>query len=370
MPLTDNSTGTSDVDLTPLHTVIITVLYSVTIAVALTGNLLLIFIVTRRPETRTLTGFLFLNMAAADLMVTLVVMPLTMAVPYTEIKWLPGVIGHITCKGVYYGFHVTIAASILSLMFMSVDRYLAVSFPLRSFSKLRRAKVLSFVIWLISMIVMIPAAVLWKIRKGEQEDMYCVASFTDVFGDFQKGALFFYIYLFLLIYLIPLLVIAVLYGLICCRLWRRKMPGLVSSKTEERREAIKRKVVNTLIMITAAFALCWLPTQTYHLILAFNLQLHFRLPRIVMFMCFWFGHANSAFNPWLYMLLTPKFRIALCKLCCGKYYDFRVRAESTMRNTQYSSVRENNSDKERSKKTHKKENGLLKEETEERETVL
>ena len=70
------------------------------------------------------------------------------------------------------------------------------------------------------------------------------------------------------------------------------------------------------------------------------------------------------------MLLTPKFRIALCKLCCGKYYDFRVRAESTMRNTQYSSVRENNSDKERSKKTHKKENGLLKEETEERETVL
>ena len=369
MPLTDNSTGTSDVDLTPLHTVIITVLYSVTIAVALTGNLLLIFIVTRRPETRTLTGFLFLNMAAADLMVTLVVMPLTMAVPYTETKWLPGVIGHITCKAVYYGFHVTIAASILSLAFMSVDRYLAVLFPLRSFSTFRRAKVLSLVIWLISMIVMIPAAVLW-INKKYPDGMYCVAGLEEAFGDFQKGALGFYLYLFLLIYLIPLLVIAVLYGLICCRLWRRKMPGLVSSKAEKNHEETKRKVVRTLIMITVAFALCWLPTQTYHLILAFNLQLHFRFPRIVMFMCFWFGHANSALNPWLYMLLTPKYRIALCKLCCGKYYDFRVRAESTMRNTQYSSVRENNSDKERSKKTHKKENGLLKEETEERETVL
>ena len=231
---------------------VITVMYSVTIAVALTGNLLLIFIVTRRPETRTLTGFLFLNMAAADLMVTLVVMPLTMAVPYTEIKWLPGVIGHITCKAVYYGFHVTIAASILSLMFMSVDRYLAVLFPLRSFSTFRRAKVLSLVIWLISMIVMIPAAVLW-INKKYPDGMYCVAGLKEAFGDFQKGASVFYLYLFMLIYLIPLLVIAVLYGLICCRLWRRKMPGLVSSKAEQQREETKRKVVRTLIMITAAF---------------------------------------------------------------------------------------------------------------------
>ena len=61
-------------------------LYSITIPVALTGNLLLIFIVTRRTKTRTLTGFLFVNMAAADLLVTLVDMPSAMAVPYTSIQ--------------------------------------------------------------------------------------------------------------------------------------------------------------------------------------------------------------------------------------------------------------------------------------------
>ena len=193
---------------------------------------------------------------------------------------------------------------------MSVDRYLAVLFPFRIFSKIRRAKVLSFVIWLMSMIIMIPAALLWTIRKGEREDMYCVAGFKEVFGDsLLKGMTFFYLYLFLIIYLILLLMISVLYCLVCCRLWRRKIPGLVSSEIEQRHQATKRKVVRTLIMITAAFAFCWLPPQSYHLILAFNLQLHFRLPRIVMFVCVWCGHANSAFNPWLYMLLTDKFRI-------------------------------------------------------------
>ena len=351
---------------------IITVLYSVTIAVALTGNVLLIFIVTRRPETRTLTGFLFLNMAAADLMVTLVVMPLTMAIPFTEIKWLPGVIGHITCKGVYYGFHVSIAASILSLLFMSVDRYLAVLFPLRIFPKFRRAMLLSFVIWLISMIVMIPAAVLWTIRNGEREDMYCVAGFKELFGDLLlKGMTFFYLYLFLIIYLIPLVMIAVLYSVICYRLCRRKIPGLVSSEIEQRHEATKRKVVRTLITITAAFALCWLPTQTYHLILAFNLQLHFRLPRIVMFMCFWFGHANSAFNPWLYMLLTDKFRIAMCDICRGEYSSHRVRSGASMRYTQYTSVRKiSTAVKKLPKNPRENEVSVLKEELEERETVL
>ena len=206
MPLTDNSTGTSDVDLTPLHTVIITVLYSVTIAVALTGNLLLIFIVTRRPETRTLTGFLFLNMAAADLMVTLVVMPLTMAIPFTEIKWLPGVIGHITCKGVYYGFHVSIAASILSLLFMSVDRYLAVLFPLRIFPKFRRAKAPKFCD-LADLHDRYDSSGCFVDNPEWRAGGYvlCSQALRMLFGDLLlKGMTFFYLYLFLIIYLIPL----------------------------------------------------------------------------------------------------------------------------------------------------------------------
>lgn len=89
-------------------------LYSITIPIALTGNLLLIFIVTRRPKTRTLTGFLFVNMAAADLLVTLVDMPSAMAVPYTSIQWPPGIMGDITCNNsIYFKPYTHVSGSFL-----------------------------------------------------------------------------------------------------------------------------------------------------------------------------------------------------------------------------------------------------------------
>ena len=140
----------------------ITVLYSITMFLALTGNLLLIFIVASKPETRTLTGFLFVNMAVADLLVTFIAMPVTMAIPYTNLRWLPGILGQITCKVVYFSLHVSIVASILSLMLMAVDRFLGVVyvFPFRRFPSFRRAKLLTGLVWLISMIAMIPASFL------------------------------------------------------------------------------------------------------------------------------------------------------------------------------------------------------------------
>ena len=298
-------------------------LYSITIFVALTGNLLLIFIVTRRPETRTLTCFLFVNMAAADLLVTLVVMPVSMAIPYTEMRWLSGTAGHITCKMVYFAFHVTIAASIISLTLMSVDRYLGivVVFPFDRFQSFRRAKVLTVVIWLTSIIFMIPAAVLWKIEKGVQEGTwYCQPAFAE-FGKFQTGVRVYYTYLFLLAYFIPLLVISVLYGVVCCKLWHRTIPAgavrLSVFEIVENHEA-KKKIVRMLVIITAAFAICWLPAQLYHLLWAIDYGFTLKFPRYVMFVSMWCGHANSALNPWLYMLFNVIFRKALRDVFGGR----------------------------------------------------
>ncbi|KAJ7381930.1 hypothetical protein OS493_038234, partial [Desmophyllum pertusum] len=285
-----------------------TVLYSITMLVALTGNLLLILIMKRKPETRSLTGFLIVNMAVADLLVTFVVMPVSMAYLYTGGKWLlSGNLGQVTCISVYFGYHVTLAASILSLSIMSVDRYLAVVYPFSGFPTFRRAKVLTVVIWLSSMIFSIPIAVVWRAIDYGPGGTYCTPVFKNL-GEF--GMPVYYTYLFLLMYLIPLLVISSLYTLVGLAIWRRNVPA----GAEQRNEMIKRKVVRTLVIITAVFALCWLPTQCYHFILAFYTGVHDKLPPYVMFLCFWSGHANSAVNPWLYMMLTEKFRKVLRNL--------------------------------------------------------
>ena len=311
---TENSTSSSgQILLTNPQKAVLVVLYSITIIFSLAGNLLLIYIVTRRPEARKLTSFLFVNMAAADLLVTLIVMPVTIAMPYNGGRWLTGTMGHITCKVVYFSFHVTIEASILSLTLMAVDRFLAVVFPLHRFPSFRRPKVLTFVIWLSSIIVMIPVAVLWRIEEGKPEGMYCQPAFKKMFGDFNKGKTGFYTYLFLISYLVPLFVISILYGLVSCKLCHQTFPGedLISKGVDKKRHKATKKIVRTLAIVTAAFALCWLPAQSYHLILAFNVNLHYSTPQYVMYLCLWCGHANSAVNAWLYMLLTNNFRKSL-----------------------------------------------------------
>ncbi|KAJ7355152.1 hypothetical protein OS493_027944 [Desmophyllum pertusum] len=287
-----------------------TVLYSITILVALTGNLLLIFIMKRKPETRSLTGFLFVNMAVADLLVTFVVMPISIASLYTDGKWLlPGILGQVTCISGYFGYYVATAASILSLLIISVDRYLAVVYPFSGFPTFRRAKVLTVVIWLISMIFSIPVAVVWRAIDYAPWGTYCTPVFENL-GEF--GMLVYYTYLFLLMYLIPLLVISSLYALVGRALWRRNVPG-ISTEIEQRNEMTKRKVVRTLVIITAVFAFCWLPTQCYHFIFVFHPDVRDKYP-MSMFLSFWSGQANSAVNPWLYMTLTEKFRKALGNL--------------------------------------------------------
>ena len=293
---------------------------------ALAGNFLLIFIVAKRSEARKLTSFLFVNMAVADLMVALIVLPLTLAMPYISFKWPSGLGGEICCKIYYAILHVSITASILSLVLIALDRYLAVVFPLRRFPSFRRPKVLTCIVWLSSIVLMIPAGILWTtdynyVRNRNE----CGPNFKKLFGDEQKGVTIFYTYIFFAAYLIPLLAISVIYCLVCRTLWLQKLPGeeLLCEAAKKRRK-LKKKIVRMLVIVTAAFAVCWLPANTYHLILASNFQLHRSLPMFIMHVLFWCGHANSAINPWLYMLLTPQFRKNLCGLMQG------TRSKSTL----------------------------------------
>jgi len=362
--------------LSPLETTTFTVLYCVTILLALIGNVLLIFIVTRKADVRTLTAFLFVNMAVADLLVTLIVMPVSVKWLYTDgiQNWLPGILGHVTCTLVYYCSYVTLAASIFSLSIMSVDRYLGVVYPLRRFSRFRQTKVVTVTIWLSSMVFSIPVAMTWRLEELKPLDIYtCTPNFL-MLGKF--GMRGFYMYLFLLMYLFPLLLISSLYILVGRTLWLRNLPGRqLSNQGHQRNEMTKRKVVRTLVIITAIFAICWLPAQCYHLLLAFRPDVYDKIPPYVIVLVLWLAHANSAVNPWLYMILSENFRKALCDVVRRnrhvRYSSRSTRAQSSTRYTSFTCPGQSNSARPH-QESRKQKNGLLNEEQEElcRVTVL
>ncbi|XP_022800949.1 kappa-type opioid receptor-like [Stylophora pistillata] len=297
--------------------VILTVLYAITMLVAFAGNGFLVYIVWKKAEVRSLTSFMFINMAIADLLVTLVVMPWSIAQLYTDGLWMiPGILGDITCKVIVYTAYVTITASILCLTFMAVDRYYAIVHPFRRHLWFRKPKLTVPFIWILSLASMSIFPVVQTVEDHNSQCMLSVYVLGDPFWALRG------IFLFLVVvnYLIPLSVISVLYTITARRLWFHAAPGVEHlTGNREKLETSKRRVVKMLIIVTCAFALCWLPAQVVHMIIvmqAWNIEVN--LQENVMFLCFLCGHANSAINPWLYIFLSSKINTAFTRIVSRK----------------------------------------------------
>ena len=271
-----------------------TVAFVVTMLVALVGNSVLIYIVWKKPETRTLTSFMFVNMAVADLLTTLLRMPITISFLLNA----PWIASKIACKCFFYAAFTSITASILSLTIIAVDRFFAVNYPFQSIGWFRKARIITPVIWVSSFALMSPSVTV--ITLDENRTM-CSYDFEEVVVS-EKN---FWILVFIVNYLVPLIVISVLYSVIACKLWSHQEPRDDEGQNNREEQQKKRELVRMLVIVVAVFALCWLPVNVYQLDIAVKGDPSF--PPIVEYFCFLLSQGNSAINPWLYMGLNRKF---------------------------------------------------------------
>lgn len=281
--------------------IIFTIIYAMVMLVALVGNALLIYIVWKKPEVRSLTSFMFVNMAVADLLVTLVMMPWSIAHRYTKSEWLiKGTIGDFTCRGVISTAYVTVMASILCLTFIAVDRFYMVFYPFRRRVWFRKPTVLTPLIWILSIVSTSVIPVTYHLRQTNSRCGYNFEIWGRDRGEVKAAIRGFFLYIFFIFYLFPLCVTSILYAKMAKKLWFHRVPGNPLNQTQRQQELKTRKVVRALIITVLVFALCWLPSQAYHLFLAIT-SWDVQVPLVAMYLCYWFGHANSAINPWLYI---------------------------------------------------------------------
>ena len=290
--------------------VVFTVLYGITILLSAVGNTVLIYIVWKRPEVRSLNSFMFVNMAVADLLVTLFIMTWSIAQFYIRGTWLiTGMLGEITCRGFPYLGYINLAVSILCLIIMAIDRYYAVLQPLNRHNFwFRKAKVITPLIWFMAMLL----ASIVCVFHDLVDDKLCRYNF-EVFGEDLRETLrrFYYFYLFTIIYFIPLVIISVLYGIVAYKVWFHQTPGFHITESQQRQELTKRRVLRMLIVIVVTFAACWLPSQVFNLLFAIGSQPSGKIMFYIMFLAYWCANANSAINPWLYLGLSSNMNLAL-----------------------------------------------------------
>ena len=289
-----------------------TIMYLITMLVSMVGNILLIYIVWKRPDVRSLRSFMFVNMAVADLLVTLVVIPYTISDFYTHGVWpMDGLVGEITCKIVLFIAFSTISTSIICLTFMAVDRFYAVVYPFQRLLWFRRPKVLTPVVWILSMALMCIVPILADFNSNNQ----CVFKFS-ILGGKAKVIRGIFIYFFTVNYLFPVFIISILYTITARKLWFHEVPG-EDEQNRQQQQMTKRKVVRMLIIVFSVFALCWLPGQVFQLYLAIT-EWSKDLP-IVQAACYWFGYNNSAINPWLFIYMNSKMHSAFSSMIGRKF---------------------------------------------------
>lgn len=138
---------------------------------AVFGNSLVIISVYRNRKLRTLTNCFVVSLATADLLVGLLVLPLSIKVEVTG-TWR---LGMPLCD-LWISCDVMLCtASILNLCCISVDRFFAITRPLAYATKRSKklALVMIAVVWVLSIIITCPTILGWREEGRGRQDLYC-----------------------------------------------------------------------------------------------------------------------------------------------------------------------------------------------------
>ena len=319
-----------------------TAAYAFIFIVALFGNSFGLFVALKKSSATNVTNLFIANMAVADLLLTVTAMPFSVAYFYRGIRWFSGTLGTITCKALFYVIPVSIAATVLTMLVISIDRFYAVFYPLRV-KLFRQPRVFSAIVWILSIALMIPYVLIFQVQfhpvlnVTECIQLWPWGDPNDITETYRVLKIF-HICVFVMIYVFPLSIMAVVYFLICRKLWHRIIPGHVTHNNRVAAEMSKRKVVRQLVVLVVVFALCWFPTYVNHYFWFVRPEHSHKLRVEVYFVFTWLAHANSAINPCLYVILSGSFRRELvsvftccsCLRCCSCLSNCHNRSRATV----------------------------------------
>lgn len=304
---------------------VLTAAYIVIFPVALSANILLIFVIFKRPAMKTTINHLLANMAAANLLVAVFIMPYAVRYLFAADAWFGGVLGQISCRLVHFAYAISIAGSILSLIAISLDQFYAILFPMKRIVVIRNTRFITMAIWISSVIFMTPYLTMYGVREmaGQKQCVYIVLDRIIMEIHFS--------FVFVFLYAFPLILMGTLYILIGRKLWFRTIPGNIHSIHRQAAELSKRRVIRMLIIVIATFALCWLPVHVFHMCTAFKPVLTRNMASYWSLLIVFIGHVSSALNPCLEIALNRRFRGEFFKLLatCRTFsmWCFRKRSE-------------------------------------------
>ena len=297
-----------------------TLAYSVILVFALCGNAVVVHVVLKNKLLRKTINCFVVNMAVSDLLIPLVVIPrkITEIITDSAFKWLvDGLLGELLCKFVFFAQDVSTAVSVLTLLFIAMNRFGAVVFPLQTsfINSVCSRVVLLALSWVFALGLHAPYFYAFKLAPGPDGDQMCTMNWEPAFENIPTMKRY-STALLLVIFIIPFILLAVLYSFIWIHLKRQGSRMRQVSYDRARRQRTNRNVLKMAITIVISFALCWAPFNIYVFLVVFvwDWQPPFCFSKTFQFVAPFMGYANSAINPCIYFIFVENYRTGLKRM--------------------------------------------------------
>ncbi|XP_044046796.1 alpha-1D adrenergic receptor [Siniperca chuatsi] len=315
------------------------IILSIFILVAIVGNILVILSVVCNKHLQTVTNFFIVNLAMADLLLSIIVLPFSASLEVLGC-W---VFGRVFCN-IWAAVDVLCCtASILSLCIISVDRYIGVKHCLKypSIMTERKAVAILVLVWVSSTVISVGPLLGWK-EPPPVDDSICRITEEPGYALFSS----------LFSFYLPLMVILIMYFRVYV-VARRTTKSLEAGVKRERNKSIEvvlrihcrsvledarsssskssknhpfrsslsvrlmkfsreKKAAKTLAIVVGMFILCWLPFFFFLPMGSFFPAL--KPSETVFKVIFWLGYFNSCINPMIYPCSSKEFQRAFTRL--------------------------------------------------------
>ncbi|XP_017839949.2 trissin receptor isoform X1 [Drosophila busckii] len=200
-------------------------------------NLLVILVVTLSRRLRSITNFFLANLAFADFCVGLFCVMQNLSI-YLIDSW---VFGEFLCRMYQFVHSLSYTASIFILVVICMERYFAIVHPItcKQILTAARLRMVIVTVWITSAVYSTPKFVFSKTIKNVhtedgQEEEICVLD-REMFNSKVLDLIN-----FVLLYVMPLLVMTVLYSKIAIALWRSSR-GLTPHLTQQQHQQQHQK---------------------------------------------------------------------------------------------------------------------------------
>ncbi|XP_066301118.1 somatostatin receptor type 2-like [Branchiostoma lanceolatum] len=282
-------------------------------AIGAFANGLVVYVIARNADMRTVPNIYVLNLSVADFLYCSLFVPFLSGYVLNSRGWIFGQAMCVINKGIYAA---SVNASILFLTAMSVERFRAVSNPLRRRGRgsgTKRTLLTCAGLWVLAVILSLPSTIFAKVRIA-LEMQHCtiwIPAGNQVTMDFIRAL---FMYRFVAWNVAPLFILVPMYVL----LYKRIKEGMeIAVAMQARRRAENRNRVTKMVtVIVLFFFFSWIPLHVTNIIDHYGVP-PYSVPVNVLSFVGMLSSANSAVNPFLYALFGQRFRLHIKRIVCA-----------------------------------------------------